>query len=372
MGINQKIDNPGRSSSTNSQLDHMVFIIDKQGNIESWNDSAEIILGYQQEEVIGKHIGFMINNHELEKLIQQSSNSGYASNELQLKKRNDLLINATVSLNAMLDKQDQVMGFLILIKNINEVKASPENIEKDSPSQLPNNDCEEQLEHLKKEFELFSYSMSHDLNAPLRAIEGYIKLMEENLGNQADSEATEYISHIQHNVKKMASLIGNLLTLSRIATRELKLSEINMQELVHEVVEELSKQYDYKSKIVINDLHPITADYSLMNLVFFHLASNAIKFSSKTNSPTVEILSEKRNDQITYIVKDNGMGLDVNKADKLFITFQKLHHIDELEGTGMGLMIVKRIIDKHNGNVGVKSEIGKGAEFHFSLPVIKS
>lgn len=371
MGINQKIDNPVKSSPINSQPDHLVFIINKLGEIESWNDSSEIILGYEQDEIIGKHVGLIIKSDDLEKLTLQSSHSGYASNTVQLKKHNDTLINATVSLNAMLDKQDQVMGFLILIKNISEVTATTENKEKETPAQSSNNDCEEQLEHLKKEFELFSYSMSHDLNAPLRAIEGYVKLIEESLENQPDSETIECISHIQQNVKKMSSLIGNLLTLSRIATRELKMSEINMQELVHEVVTELSKQYDYKSKIVINHLHPITADYSLMNLVFFHLASNAIKFSSKTNAPIVEIFSEKNHDKITYVVRDNGIGLDVSKADKLFITFQKLHHLDDLEGTGMGLMIVKRIIDKHNGNVGVKSEPGKGAEFHFSLPINK-
>lgn len=370
MGINQKIDNPGRSSSFDSQPDHLVFIIDKLGNIESWNDPAQIVLGYQQDEVIGKHVGLIINNNELEKLVNQSLKSGYASKGLQLKKRDGLLVNATASLNVMLDKQDQAMGFLILIKNINEVKTVNENTEKEILPKELNNNCEAQLEHLKKEFELFSYSMSHDLNSPLRAIEGYVKLMEEYFDNKLDAETEEYIKHIQHNVKKMSSLIGNLLTLSRIATRELKTSEINMQELVHEVVQELNKKYEYKSKILINNLHSITADYSLINLVFFHLASNAIKFSSKINTPKIEIFSKKNDDQITYVVKDNGMGMDMNKADKLFITFQKLHNMDDIEGTGMGLMIVKRIIDKHNGNISVKSEPGKGAEFRFTLPII--
>jgi len=367
MGISQKIDNPGNSSPTNSQPDHLIFIINKQENIESWNDSAEIILGYHQGEIIRKHISFIINNGDLKELIHQSSNSGYASANVQLKKCNDKLINATVSLNSMLDKQNQIMGFLVLVKNINEVKTTVGYTE-EKLTQTSNNNCEEQLEHLKKEFELFSYSMSHDLSAPLRAIEGYVKLLEDDFSEQPNPEVTESITHIQYNVKKMAALISNLLTLSRIATRELKMSEINMQELVREVVEELSKQYECKPNITINDLHPATADYSLMNLVFFNLASNAIKFSSRQTPPIIEIYSEKTEQNIVYVVKDNGIGLDMEKADKLFITFQRLHNI-ELEGTGMGLMIVKRIIDKHKGNVGVKSEPGKGAEFHFSLPV---
>lgn len=372
MNINQKIENHTGRSSLNSQPQHTVFIINNKGIVDTWNESSEIIFGYRQDQVIGKHCGMFIDPKEVERLIGQASNSGSVAHNVQLTTQNKLCLSSTVSLSPMQNKQDQVIGFLVTITNllnINTVEGQSADI-KNSNVLSNMAECEEQLKNLKKEFDLFSYSMSHDLNAPIRAIGGYMQLLEETV-KSTDPEVNDYIIHIQENIKKMSDLVVNLLSLSRIATRELKFSEINIHELVTDVLTELKNKYSYNPKIIVQNLHPVVADYALMNLVFYHLASNAIKFSSKTKNPLIEIFSEQINDKITYTIKDNGIGLELEKADKLFLAAQKLHNFNDIEGTGMGLMIVKRIIDKHNGFVGVESEPGKGTTFYFSIPINK-
>lgn len=374
MGTIQKITNLKNKLSTSQDTNYIMFVINTHGIIESWNEQAEKNLGFIQDDIVGKHCSLFFAKKEIDKLITRGIHLGVVTKNVHLKHQNGSFTDFNVSLNPIYDKHQQVLGFLVVVKTIQQIKTiGPKPLKKivsESHTSSVNSEVQ-QLEDLKKEVEILSHSLSHDLRAPLRAIDGYLKIIEEDHLKQLDPEVSRFINMAQSNLKKTNALIENILTLSRIATRELKVSMVDMNELVSEVAEDLKKAYDFKSKIIINKLHPVNADYSLMSLVLSHLISNALKFSSTNNYPVIEISSEENDEQITYTIKDNGIGLDMNAANKLFVAFQKLHNLENVEGTGMGLVIVKRAIDKHHGKLGVESELGKGSVFYFSLPISK-
>lgn len=226
----------------------------------------------------------------------------------------------------------------------------------------------QQLEAVNKELEAFSYSVSHDLRAPLRAIDGYAKILEEDFYALFDDEGKKALSTVQHNAKKMSNLIDDLLDFARLGKKAIQKTEIDMSSLVHEVITDLKETTQHPVKINVGPLHAIKGDYALIKQVAINLISNGIKYSSKKQDPIVEISSELKNDQVIYTVRDNGEGFDMKYADKLFGVFQRLHSNEEFEGTGVGLAIVQRIIKKHGGTIRANAEIGKGATFIVSLP----
>jgi PAS domain S-box-containing protein len=228
--------------------------------------------------------------------------------------------------------------------------------------------AEEQLQAVNTELESFSYSVSHDLRSPLRAVNGYAKMLEEDYKKVFDKEGTRLLGVIQENANKMGILIDDLLAFSRLGRKEVNGSFINMTQLAENIFYEVNKTISNKAKVKINSLYPVMADYSLINQVMTNLISNAIKYSSGTEKPSIEIKSEKKDGELIYSVSDNGAGFDMQYAHKLFGVFQRLHSAEEFEGTGVGLAIVKRIISKHNGRVWAEGEPGKGATFYFSLP----
>jgi len=227
----------------------------------------------------------------------------------------------------------------------------------------------EELEIINKELESFSYSVAHDLRAPLRAVNGYAQILNEDYGAKLDDEGKRIIENISHNATKMGTLIDELLAFSRLGRKDLQSIMVDMNELTHRVVNEINKTTKHNAKIKIGNLHPVNGDYGLLHHVMFNLISNAVKYSSKKNEPVVEISSEEKNGEILLSVKDNGAGFDMKYADKLFGVFQRLHSQAEFEGNGVGLAIVQRIIAKHNGRVWAEGKKNEGAIFHFSLPI---
>jgi len=229
--------------------------------------------------------------------------------------------------------------------------------------------AEEQLLELNKELESFSYSVSHDLRAPLRAIDGYAGMLEEDYGKNIDEEGNRLLQAVQYNAKKMGNLIDDLLAFSRLGKKELTKTNLNMNDLVEAALYELNKSIKHNATVKINNLDAGKGDYGLINQVVINLLSNAIKYSAKVKSPLIEINSEKTETEIIYSVKDNGAGFDMRYVHKLFGVFQRLHTMDEFEGTGVGLAIVQRIMNKHGGKVSAEAEKDKGAIFKFSLPI---
>lgn len=227
-----------------------------------------------------------------------------------------------------------------------------------------------QLEALHNEMEAFSYTVSHDLRAPLRGIIGFTAILEEKYSSQLDDEAKRLTGIIKKNTLKMGNLIDDLLAFSKIGRNELVKHNIPTNEIVKEVIESLDpKHLNDKIKWNITALPDVTGDTNAIRQVWTNYISNAIKYSARKEQPVIEIGSWVHEGQTAFFVKDNGVGFDEQYKDKLFKVFQRLHSMAEFEGTGIGLAIVEKIISKHGGHVWVEAKEGEGAVFYFSLPV---
>ena len=238
------------------------------------------------------------------------------------------------------------------------------------------------LEAMNKELEAFSYSVSHDLRGPLRAIDGFSRILLQDYMNTLDDEGKRLLNIVSNNTKKMGQLIDDILSFSRVGREEIGLSEINMGKLVKDVLGELNQDaVGRKIKIEVRPLPDAHADISMIRQVLFNLLSNAIKFTKPRESAFIEVgcnpgvpPSDKGgrsgSAENVYYVKDNGVGFDMKYVSKLFGVFQRLHGADEFEGTGIGLAIVKRVIERHGGRVWAEGKINEGATFSFTLPGI--
>lgn len=225
------------------------------------------------------------------------------------------------------------------------------------------------IAHLNQELEAFTYSVSHDLRAPLRSIDGYTKILEEDYLDKLDNEGKRVINVIMSNAKRMGKLIDDLLDFARLGRKDIARSRVNMTQLVANIVREQSEQEpDRKIIFKISPLIPSYVDADMMRQVWENLISNAIKYSSKHSTPSIEIDSIETENEICYTVRDNGVGFDMQYAPKLFGVFQRLHKIQDFDGTGVGLAIVKRVVDRHHGRVWAEAQINKGATFYFTIP----
>jgi light-regulated signal transduction histidine kinase (bacteriophytochrome) len=228
-----------------------------------------------------------------------------------------------------------------------------------------------QLRGANQQLEAFSYSIAHDLKAPLRAISGFSTMLVEDYGPKLDGEALQYVRTIGKSVNAMRQLIDDLLEFSRHGFKELVPSDIDMSGLVSSVLEELQRatperQLEWR----VQSLPPVRGDRAMIRQVWVNLLSNAVKFSGNSGSAWVEVgCAETGKQQNTYYVKDNGAGFDMKYVDKLFGIFQRLHSGEDFEGTGVGLSIVQRVVQRHGGRVWAEGKINEGATFHFTLPV---
>ncbi|MDB5280800.1 MAG: Phytochrome-like protein cph1 [Ferruginibacter sp.] len=228
--------------------------------------------------------------------------------------------------------------------------------------------AEGQIIEVNKELESFSYSVSHDLRAPLRAINGYTNKLKTNFETQLDPEANRLMNNIVQNAKKMGMLIDDLLTFSRVGRREMVKINIRMHSLVQEICCELKAEVpDRNIEFRIGNLPPALADNMAIKQVWLNLVSNAIKYTSLKDTAIIEIGSEENGEAVTYFIKDNGAGFDMRYANKLFGVFQRLHSDEEFDGTGVGLALVHRLISKHGGHTWAEAKVNEGATFYFSL-----
>ena len=226
------------------------------------------------------------------------------------------------------------------------------------------------LEHANKELESFSYSVSHDLRAPLRAIDGFSRILQEEYDAILGEEGRRYTETIGRNAVRMGQLISDILDFSRMSRREIAVTPVDMTALAREVYEEVRGAAPAERNIVLHlgDLPPARGDQALLRQVWVNLLSNAVKYTGPTPEAVIEVGGSQAGDENTYRVKDNGVGFDMRYVDKLFGVFQRLHSDGEFEGTGIGLAIVKRIVARHGGRVWAESKPGEGSTLHFTLP----
>jgi len=222
------------------------------------------------------------------------------------------------------------------------------------------------LENSRRELESFSYSVSHDLRAPLRAVSGYARMVEEDFAERLDGEGRRYLTTIRAEASRMGRLIDDLLAFSRLGRQPLQVAPVDVAAIAREALTDIPEAADPRVSVHI-DAPPAVGDRAMLRQVFVNLLSNAIKFSSQSAEIRVEVGGSHGNGENVYWVRDYGVGFDMKYAGKLFGVFQRLHAAHEFEGTGVGLAIVRRVIERHGGRVWADAEEGRGACFSFTL-----
>lgn len=276
------------------------------------------------------------------------------ASQLRLAIENEALANELATRNEEL--REQVTGHRLAAERIRKL----------------NQDLESQANTLRtvnQDLEGFSYSVSHDLRAPLRAIDGFSKMLDDRIPAE-DTEGRHYFTRIRANIGRMSTLIDDLLAFSRCGRQPVGMSELRMEELARTAVNEVRSSRVGSPEIVIGSLPPARGDQGLILQVWTNLIDNAVKYSSKTAQPRIIVQGREEQDRLVYEVIDNGVGFDSRYTDTLFGVFQRLHGHREFPGSGVGLAIVHRIVARHGGAVWARSELNQGATFAFSLPKV--
>ncbi|ABG59340.1 sensor histidine kinase [Cytophaga hutchinsonii] len=342
----------------NNCLDIICTIDAETFKFEAFNVAMTNVLGYSSEEITSQSLLFFLQESDREfikNLKKSDSNTG--SFEIQI---------------ICKDSSIKWLQWNIVVKGgkwFSNARDITERKKKDDEIIRLNQDLHEniqQLENANKELESFSYSVSHDLRAPLRSINNYAQMLEDAFAAQMDEKSTRLLGNIKRNAFRMDTLIDDLLAFSRLGRKPVQKQSINMNDLVQHVYADM--QGTFKGEFVLPALPDIDADYNLLKQVVVNLLSNAIKYSGKIEEPRIEVGYTKNPNAVVYYIKDNGAGFDMEYSDKLFGVFQRLHSTKEFEGTGVGLAIVKRIVEKHGGTIWAEAKVGEGATFYFSLP----
>lgn len=338
----------------------IIGIIDaRDGSIEQINLAVTETLGYAVPEITGKKINDFL---EIPLNFPYTPDTGGQDrfsfeNEVICKNRTKKWLHWKV--------RTREGRWFINARDITENKIANEKIGLLNEELQKNN---EQLGMANRELESFSYSVSHDLRAPLRALIGFASIIIEDHFTELNPEVQRLLGNIKDNARKMGTLIDDLLEFSRLGRTELQRSEADMHELAKLVAEECKPQWPEKATISIANLPPAAVDHGLIKQVWTNLVSNALKYSSKKESPLIEIGFDQTKQETIYFVRDNGAGFDMKYIDKLFGVFQRLHSPKQFEGTGVGLAIVYRIVNKHGGRVWAEAMENEGATFYFSIP----
>jgi len=354
--------------------DEAIFSTDLNRIITSWNHGAVSLFGYSTEQVIGKDIGILLpsDRQDEEELILDQIRQGGSMEHYETERLRCDGVGLQVSLNVspLRDPDGKIVGVSKLARNITELKKAQKSIiELNLSLEQKVADRTEQLGIINRELEAFTYSVSHDLRAPLRIIDGFASMLVSDHAGQLDSEGQRVLQVIMTNAKKMGQLIDDLLNLSHLGRKEIVTSRVDMNKLVQSAIDEQSGIYPGRGKdITIDHLLSASCDHNLILRVWGNFISNALKYSAKEKSPAIHISSWQKEGNIVYAIKDNGVGFDMKYAGKLFGVFQRLHKATDYEGTGVGLALAQRIVMKHGGKVWAESAPGEGATFYFSLP----
>lgn len=342
-----------------------VIVIDEKGTIVKWNKKSEIVFGWSASEVMHKPMHNLIMPERYMQAHQRGidhflhTGEGPVLNktiEISAVRKNKEEFPIELSISAT--KSQGKFLFIAFIADISQRRKSEEEIKR----------VNENLADSVKALESFTYSVSHDLRAPLRAIHGYVNILKNDYSTSFDEHGRTMMSSVISNSQKMGQLIDDLLALSRLERIALIKKNVDMNELVQSVIADLRMGMDdKKTQFIVKPLPVALGDHNLLVQVYTNLISNAIKYSSLKEKPVVEIGFLMENKETVYYVKDNGSGFDMKFYNKLFGVFQRLHDTSEFEGNGIGLSIVKQIITRHKGRIWATSVPDQGATFYFTL-----
>jgi len=353
---------------------HDAYIgMDENGIIVDWNDEAEVTFGWKREEIIGKVLAETIMPVRYRELhaygLKRFLSTGEATvlntlMELSALHRDghEFPMEITISPLRLKDK----FFFSAFVRDITVRKQDEVKLQKQQEELLKR---KEALEAANKELEAFSYSVSHDLRAPLRHVDGFAELLRKHAKETLDAKSQRFVNIISDSAKHMGGLIDELLVFSRMGRAEMRSTKVSLAQIVQDAMKAFEQETQERNiEWKIDSLPEVEADPSMLRLVFQNLIGNAIKYTRTRPKVVIEIRAAVQNDECVVSVRDNGVGFDMQYAHKLFGVFQRLHGPDEFEGTGIGLANVRRIISRHGGRTWAEGEVDKGAAFYFSLP----
>ena len=354
--------------------DDAIISKDLNGVITTWNTAAEKMFGYLGEEIIGKPVLLIIppDHVDEEVLILARITKGESVDHLETVRirKDGSPIDVSISVSPIRDIAGKITGGSKIARDVTQLKRALMEV------RLLNVELEQrvaertaQLLAANKELEAFSYSVSHDLRAPLRHINGFSLALLEDYNDKLDDVGKSYLQQVREASQEMGKLIDDVLKLARISRSEMMTELVDLTAMALSIIDDLKKE-DVKREVKINVEPGIFAngDNSLLDIMLSNLLCNAWKFTSKTSDAEIVFGRQLIQGKTVYFIRDNGAGFDMDYVEKLFGVFQRLHRADEFEGTGVGLATVQRIISRHGGRVWAEGSVDKGATFYFTLP----
>jgi PAS domain S-box-containing protein len=350
--------------------DYSIFSLDATGVVTSWNLGAERIKQYSAQEIIGKHFSTFytpedIEAHMPEKVLRTAEQEGHWEGEGWRRRKDGTRFWSSVVVSAIRDEEGRLTGFSKVTRDITDRKKLMDELQRHT----------EELEvqvaergRTNAELEAFSYSVSHDLRAPLRAIEGFASALREDYGDKLDHDAQDYLNEIITASARLNRLVQDLLDYGRVGRTELSLAPVTLKPLIEKVVSDNVKNQG-EMAIKGQPSRMVLAHEATLYQILSNLVSNAVKFRRSDVEPHVDIaVTAAKNGMTRVSVIDNGIGIAPQHLDRIFKVFERLHGIEEYPGTGIGLAIVKRAVERMGGRCGVDSILGKGSTFWVELP----
>jgi PAS domain S-box-containing protein len=343
--------------------DYAILLLDAEGRVASWNEGAERIKGYRAEEIIGQPFSRFYSREDVEAgkpalNLEQASREGRVEDEGWRIRKDGTPFWASVVITVLHDKAGRPQGFVKVTRDITEKRNAQQELVRRSA----------EIAAANKELESFSYSVSHDLRAPLRSMDGFSQALLEDYKDKLDEQGVDYLSRVRAASQKMAALIDDLLSLARVSRAPVRQASVDLAAIARSVAEDLRAATPGRT-VDISIARDLTTkgDPALLRIVLENLMRNAWKFTSTRPRAKIEVGSVVVDGSASFFVRDDGVGFDMTYRDKLFNAFQRLHRSDEFPGSGIGLATVARIIHRHGGRVWAEGEVGRGATFYFTL-----
>jgi PAS domain S-box-containing protein len=342
--------------------DDAIMSRSRDGVITSWNDGAARIYGYSAEEMIGKAMDALIppERREEEAQIAERVMRGERITHFETVRcrRDGAQIVMSVTMSPIRDSVGAIVGVATIGRDVTAIRQL----------QLDLVRAKETAEAANRDLESLSYSVAHDLRAPLRALDGFSQALFEDYGEQLDDMGKKYLGYLRDSAQRMGLLIEDMLSLCRVTTRPLHRESLDLSALAQESLERLARAEPHRSvAVTIQPGLTVFADRALMSMALDNLLGNAWKFTARKRDAQIELTLKQLERGSAFCVRDNGAGFDMAQVDRLFGVFQRLHAASDFPGTGIGLATVQRVIRQHGGRVWAEGKVGEGASFYFAL-----